>query len=327
MIREIVRRRVTGVEGNSSVNGAAPKLALVIEGGGMRGIYSGGMLVAMESLGLTNVFDGVFGESAGAINAAYFLSGQGAFGIRIYLEDLASLKFANPLRIGRMLDVDYAVDTVVKSVKPLNVDRVLRNPSRFHVAVTNGATGEPRVIAAQRGGVPLLTLLKASAAIVPLYNRAVEIDGHPYVDGGIANPIPVGSAIFAGYTHILVLLTQPLNFFATPFTALQRACIAPLFLRWPPAFVAAFYDRLWRHYNETRDLALGRTAAGDGVSIAVIAPAADSPRFSRSTRARSKLLAAKDDAVQRTLRVFAELSRVAERPQTDDTCWQARTGT
>src|SRR5581483_5782236 len=97
VIREILRRRDHHVLGNSQeAKASAVKLALVVEGGGMRGIYSGGVMVSMEELGLSGVFDNVYGESAGGPNCCYFLSGQGKLGIRIYLEDLPSRKFVNP---------------------------------------------------------------------------------------------------------------------------------------------------------------------------------------------------------------------------------------
>jgi len=73
----------------------------------MRGVVSAGALIAMERVSLTSVFDEVYGESAGAINACYFLAGKAAFGGRIYLEDLISSRFINPLRPGKILDMDF----------------------------------------------------------------------------------------------------------------------------------------------------------------------------------------------------------------------------
>lgn len=313
VIQELVRRLHYGIVANSEAHlPGAPKLGLVVEGGGMRGVYSGSCLVALEQLGLCQSFDKVFGESAGAINSSYFLAGQGSFGIQIYIEDLTSLKFANPFRIGTVLDVGYAIDTVVKSVKPLNVDRVLSSPSNLYIALTDGVTGEPRMVDVKQESIPLLTLLKATGAIVPLYNRAVYIDGHPYADGGISNPIPVRDAILAGCTHILVLLTRGFNYRSSPYPAWQRLCLSPLFRRWPAAFVSTFYQRQSKRYNDTRDIAFGTTTIRDDVHIAVIAPGENSPPFGRSTTSRTKLQAAKDDAVARTLAAFPEIGVVQD---------------
>jgi predicted patatin/cPLA2 family phospholipase len=308
VIREIVRRQVCGLRGNASESNGTVKLGLVVEGGAMRGVYSGGVLVAMEELGLTDVFDEVYCESAGAVNACYFLAGQGAYGIRIYFENLPSLKFVNPFRLGTIIDVDYAIDVIVKAIKPLDTERVLKSPSHLHVAVTHASTGQSRMVDVKQEDVPLLTLLKATGAVVPLYNRAVEIGGQPYVDGGIGNPIPVQAAIEGGCTHVLVLLTRPPAYTCRQYSAFQRLCLAPLLRGWPQAFVESFYERSGTRYNQARDIAFGKTAIKGGIQIAVINPADDSPPLARITVARKKLSAAMRDAVQRTREVFRDLA-------------------
>ena len=120
----------------------------------MRGAYSAGALAAMEDVGLSHVFDSVYAESAGATNACYFLAEQASYGPRIYTEDLASRRFFNPLRVGRTLDIEYAIDVVVKRVKPLNVQKVLASASDLYVAVTSATTGASRLLDVR---VPLLT--------------------------------------------------------------------------------------------------------------------------------------------------------------------------
>jgi predicted patatin/cPLA2 family phospholipase len=248
----------------------------------------------MEELGLSGVFDEVYGESAGATNSCYFLSRQASFGIRIYLEDLPSIKFVNPFRLGRMLDLDYAIDTVVSKVKPLHVTEVLASPSNLYIALTNARTGEGRMVDAKREKIPLLTLLKASGALIPLYNHPVIIDGEPYVDGGIANPIPVRTAIENGCTHILVLLTRTSEFVARLSLA-ERMVLAPLCRGWTQEFRKAYFEMHVNRYNQTRALALGRNGVA-GAEIAVISPGAGSPRLERATISRKKLLAAMEDA-------------------------------
>jgi predicted patatin/cPLA2 family phospholipase len=102
----------------------------------MRGVVSGGALIAMERLGLTSVFDEVYGESAGAINASYFLAGKAAYGGRIYLEDLTSLRFINPLRRGKILEMDFLIDEVMTSIKSLPIEGVMQSRSRLFVSIT-----------------------------------------------------------------------------------------------------------------------------------------------------------------------------------------------
>ena len=77
VMQELGWRRALLNEG-ADLSGLDTKLGLVVEGGGMRGVISGGALIALERLGLTSAFDEVYGESAGAINACYFLAGEAA---------------------------------------------------------------------------------------------------------------------------------------------------------------------------------------------------------------------------------------------------------
>ena len=98
----------------------------------MRGVVSAGMVSALEELGLVDSFDNVYGSSAGAINAAYFLAGQAAFGTTIYAEDINNSSF---ISLGRMLtgrpivDLGFLIDEVATRRKPLNTARVLASPS------------------------------------------------------------------------------------------------------------------------------------------------------------------------------------------------------
>jgi len=270
----------------------------------MRGVISGGALVGLEQAGLTGVFDEVYGESAGAINACYFLAGQAEFGCRIYAEYLASTRFVNPLRLGAILDIGYAIYDVVGGSMKLDVDAVLRGPSRLFVALTEVERGVSRLVDVKSEGIPLLKLLEGTAAITPLYNKPVEIQGAHYVDGGITNPLPVKSAVEGGCTHILVLLTRPPGFVMRPYNAVEKALLWPFFRKWPPSFVRTFYEVRYRNYNRARTLALSPEAQPDGVKIAALLPAASAPKISRTTTSRERLEAALEESRERTLELF-----------------------
>jgi predicted patatin/cPLA2 family phospholipase len=302
VIREILDRR----NRSQAPTPAHPpaKLGLVVEGGGMRGVISGGALVAMERLGLSDVFDEVYGESAGAINACYFLAHQASFGITIYLEDLPSLRFVNPLRLGRMLDLDYAIDEVVAHVKPLDVERVLQSRSRLSIAVTKADDATTRMVDVKKERIPLLALLKATSAIAPLYSRPVLLDGTPYVDGGIVNPIPVARAIEDGCTHLLVLLTRTPRFVSTGYGRLGKFFVKRLFTGWDDRFVRAFFNEQSGAYNRTRAIAFGRTETKPGLNIAVIAPSDDCPPVSLTTVSRPRLIEASRFMEARTTDLF-----------------------
>lgn len=292
VIREIVRRLERAGREGPHGDGHS-RLGLVVEGGGMRAAISGGMLIGMEELGCTGIFDAVYGESAGAFCGAYFLAGQGELGRRTYTEDLTDSRFINPFRLHRILDLDYLIDEVMAKVKPLDVERILRSSSRLFVSVTKAEDGRARVIDVQATAVPLLRILKATAAIIPLYSGAVELDDGCYVDGGIADPIPVGNAIAGGCTHILVLLTRPAGYRLTEWRRVRAPAARRLLCRrWSPELVHTFiHQRVWR-YNRSRDLAFGRTAPGRPVSIAVLCPDGETPRVARLTRDPRRVQAA-----------------------------------
>jgi predicted patatin/cPLA2 family phospholipase len=270
----------------------------------MRGVLSCGALIALEHLDLSAVFDEVYGESAGAINACYFLAAQVAFGGRIYLEDLPSPRFINPLRIHKILDIDFLIDHVMTYVKPLQVDKVLQARARLFISLTNAYNGTARVVDVKYESIPLLKLLKASASIVPLYNQAVILDEVPYADGGIADPLPVKHAIWRRCTHILVLLTRPCGYTAQPYHGLERFLLQHALRRWNAPFVAAFLEGRYRRYNEARSIALGDTPMGNDVQLAVICPTASTPKVSRITIERHRLRAAMDDSMRHTLQLF-----------------------
>src|SRR5690242_15780491 len=91
------------------------KVALAIEGGGMRGVISAAMLTELEDYGFKNAFDVVYGCSSGGINGAYFLAGETWYPLSIYYDDLTTKKFVDfgrALRRLPILDLDYAFEHV-----------------------------------------------------------------------------------------------------------------------------------------------------------------------------------------------------------------------
>jgi predicted patatin/cPLA2 family phospholipase len=303
VIQEI-RRRKAMIEKGKEIAEGETKLGLVLEGGGMRGVISGGILVALEKLGLNSVFDEVYGESAGAINACYFLASQAAFGSRIYLEDLATPRFINPFRVNKIIDIDFLIDHVMTKVKPLCVNKVLYSRSKLFVSITNANNGTARVVDVKKEDVPLLKLLKATSAMTPLYNKGVLIDGIPYTDGGIADPIPVKNAINRGCTHTLVLLTRRYDYKLLPYRGLKRLILKLILEKWDERFARAFFNVQYKRYNESRDIAFGNISVGNDVKLAVICPTHKSPKVTRLTINQNRLNAAMNDSIIRALTLF-----------------------
>jgi predicted patatin/cPLA2 family phospholipase len=186
-------------------------LALVIEGGGMRGVVAGGMVTALEARGLLGCFDSIHGSSAGACAGAYFLAGQARLGTRIYYEDINNKRFINLWRpwIGRpTMNTHFLIDHVMRVDKPLDVSRILATRDVLHIVATDADSGEGRVYNRFRDAEHFFSVLKGSITIPVIAGAPVEVDGIRLVDGGVVQQIALESAFAAGASHIVVLMTR-----------------------------------------------------------------------------------------------------------------------
>ena len=182
------------------------KLGLIIEGGGMRGVISTAMLVALHELQFNSIFDAVYGTSAGALGGAYFLSGQAPYGISVFYEEFNTRHGINYHRVPPYVNVDYLME-IVREKKVLNVDLVKKAPSELFINATDTLTGKPRYFS-NRERINLLDAIHASCALPILYDKPVAINGGLYLDGGIVGSLPVEQAIKDGCSDILILLTN-----------------------------------------------------------------------------------------------------------------------
>lgn len=227
----------------------------------MRGVVSAGMVSALESLGMTNAFDAVYGSSAGAINAAYFLAGQAALGTTIYYEDINNRRFINLRRpfYGRpILDLAYLIDDVAARRKPLAVDRVLASPSPLTVLATDVSTCAPVALRRFATGRELLAAMRAGATMPIVAGRPAAYLDQRCFDASLTEPIPVPTAEADGHTHVLVLLTRPRE---TPrrTTMFDRVYVLPRLRRISPDLAARYIDR-----GPPYRALLERIAAGTG---------------------------------------------------------------
>ncbi|GFR47605.1 hypothetical protein Agub_g9340, partial [Astrephomene gubernaculifera] len=211
-LRLIASRLRSRSQPGSRSDGA--RLGLVVEGGGMRGCISGAMLMGLHDLGLTHVFDAVYGASAGAINATYFLSGQ-RHGLRIYHEDLtrgsAFLDFRNLFSGSSrpVMNIDFLIEEVMAASKPLDWDAVLASPAPLKVVASCLDSLQPAVLSDFSDRQELAAALKATAAVPHFAGPPRVLRGRNLVDAAVFEPVPVPSAIRDGCTHLLVLCTRP----------------------------------------------------------------------------------------------------------------------
>jgi predicted acylesterase/phospholipase RssA len=186
------------------------RIALVIEGGGMRGILSGGMALTVAELGLVPAFDAIYGASAGAITGAWLLSRpEGLLGwpepayVRVLIRRTAWLR-------GRpVADVRALIEDLYQTTFPLDFAAVLANPVELHPLATDAATGQPTDLYPFIGNpVELRLALRASAALPLLAGPPVEFAGRRFYDGGVSESVPYRTALAQGATHLLILRSR-----------------------------------------------------------------------------------------------------------------------
>jgi predicted patatin/cPLA2 family phospholipase len=251
------------------------KLALVVEGGSMRGVYTAGSLLALHAMGLAKLFDNVYGTSAGAVNAGHFLSGRGDIKADTYYRCLAGRRFINPYRIWKVVDIDFFVDQVLTSFRPIEVSLIMGSNTPLWVSVIDYISSRPLLLHAQSGEYPLLPILKAAVALPVLYNKLIPLGQLRCFDAGFWNPFPIEEALAHGNTHLLVLLAKPEGFRAAPKPWWHQMLFRRRFALGNAELMRMFAESHLQT-NHLRDLAHGRaTTAGPlqpAVSIATVSP-------------------------------------------------------
>src|SRR5262245_21222789 len=299
---ELLQGRVERLrEGREGWDGR--KVGLIVEGGAMRGVISCASLMALEELGLTDVFDEVYGTSAGALNAAYFLAGQAGFATTIYYQKINNSRFIRHLWHRPIVNLDDLFDSVIAGDRPLSIEKVLASRSRLFITIADAATGEAFLGLAQSNETPLLTLLKARSAMPLLYNSVVEVGGRNCFDGGLINPIPIAEAIEAGCTDLVVLLTRPESFRQCCPSRLEQHFFDLSCAHGNAQLMSAYCNAHLRE-NSTRDMAFGRQPLPDGIRVVTICPADTDPKVERMTCNTALLKAAAIASAKRTFEVF-----------------------
>lgn len=243
----------------------------------MRGVISAGMVAALQELGFADVFDAVYGSSAGAINAAYFLAHQAALGTTIYYDDIntrAFIDFRRALRGRPIVDLDFLLDDVAHTRKPLNTARVLGSATPLRVLATDVETARAVVLSGFADAAALMTALRASATMPILAGGPFTRAGRRYFDASLSEPIPVPQAEAAGYTHIMVLLTRPAD--ERPGDgAFDRYFVAPRLRRVSPALADRYVARggPYAELNRTINAGMGPQGLAQTVALRPRAPA------------------------------------------------------
>ena len=216
------------------------KTCLVLEGGAKRGIYTAGVLdVLLENNIIT---DGVIGVSAGAIHGCGYVSRQIGRGIRYnlkYNNDYRFMSFKSWLKTGNMVDTEFAYHELPEKLDIFDNQTFKKSATKFYVTCTNLKTGKAEYILCPDMSGKYMDYLRASASM-PFLSKIVEIDGNLYLDGGIADSIPLNAAFNLGYDKNIVVQTRPEGYRKK---AAKFVWLIKLVYRKFPKFIAAFTNR------------------------------------------------------------------------------------
>jgi predicted patatin/cPLA2 family phospholipase len=208
---ELMRRRKA--EGSKpGLRNDDARLAVAIEGGGMRGITSAGMVAGLEELGLRDTIDVVYGSSAGSLNAAFLISGQGLWGCTIYYDYLTKSRFIDMKRVVArrpIVDMDYVVRDIYVKQQPLDYRGILGSPIPLHCLATDVSMARVADLHDFADVDEIQTALLASTRIPFLAGSAVTFRGRRYLDATLSESIPVATAVASKATHVLTLQTRP----------------------------------------------------------------------------------------------------------------------
>ncbi len=260
------------------------KKGLILEGGGMRGMFTVGVLDVLMQNDI--YLDGVVGVSAGAAFGCNYKSKQIKRAIRYnlrYADDPRFCSLSSLIKTGDLFGADFCYHELPERLDVFDTETYRRNPMAFYAVATDLTLGKPVYHRCDTADYTDLEWLRASASM-PLVSRVVELDGRPLLDGGISDSIPLRFLEKKGYEKNVVILTQPRDYRKTENKALPLLRVA---LHKYPRAVEALRVR---HEVYNRQVRYVRLREEQGAAF-VIAPRVPLD-LSRTERDRKKLLAA-----------------------------------
>lgn len=182
--------------------------SLVLEGGGMRGVFTCGVLDALMDRGIR--FPYTVGVSAGACNGLSYMSGQrgrAKYSNIDLLEKHHYIGFKHLLLKGNIMDFDLLFDEFPNRIIPYDYETYARAEGRFEMVTTDCITGKACYYEEKNDPKRIIDIVKASSSL-PYVCPKAEVDGRKMLDGGIGDSIPVERARELGYDRSVVVLTR-----------------------------------------------------------------------------------------------------------------------
>jgi predicted patatin/cPLA2 family phospholipase len=184
------------------------RMGLVLEGGGMRGIFTIGVLDNFMDRGIT--FPYVIGVSAGACNALSYMSGQrgrSRYANIDLLKEYGYIGFRHLLTKRNIMDFDLLFHKFPEEIYPYDYKALAGNPGRIEMVTTSCRTGKACYFDEKDDPRRIIEIVKASSSL-PFVSPVSYVDGEPMLDGGISDSIPLERAIAQGCYNNVVVLTR-----------------------------------------------------------------------------------------------------------------------
>ena len=184
------------------------KTGLVLEGGGMRGVFTSGVLDAFMKHDL--YFRYIVAVSAGACNGMSYVSRQPRRARISNIDYLARYKYIGIRHLvtqGCIFDRELLYDKFPNQLLPFDFDEYFKHAKDFEMVTTNCLTGKAMYLRETSDRQRSLDIVRASSSL-PYVSKIVTVDGIPMLDGGIIDSIPINRAIETGHEHNVVILTR-----------------------------------------------------------------------------------------------------------------------
>ena len=242
---------------------------LVLEGGATRGVFTSGVLDYLMEEDI--YFSYVIGVSAGSCNAVDYVSKQIGrtrdcmihqgkeydyyYGLKDFIKERS------------VLDMDMIFNKFPNETFPFDFETYFSSETTCEIVTTNCRTGKAEYMTEEKNNERLMMICRASSSM-PLVCPIVNIDGTPYLDGGLADSIPVKRARELGYKKTVVILTRPKGYRKKPVSKAVGKLYRKLYGKYPELVRTCLLR--YKHYNRTMEYLEKLEAEGE---IFVLRPA------------------------------------------------------
>lgn len=222
---------------------------LVLEGGGMRGVYTAGVLEYFLEKELH--FPYVIGVSAGACQGSSYISRQPGRNRKVtidYVKHRDYISYRNLIFKKQLFGMDFIFEKLPNELVPFDFNTFNSSADKFLIGTTDCMTGEPVYYEKSEYPNDILKLIRASSTL-PFMAPAIEFQGRTLMDGGIADPIPIRKALNDKVNKTVIVLTKPKGY------RKKKSSFS-----WLPKYAYKEFTGLtnalatrYKHYNETLD--------------------------------------------------------------------------